>query len=234
MKASRRNPFLLTPETLNSPLAEAYRTLRANINFRSLEEPIKTILVTSARAGEGKSTTALNLGIIIGQAGPRVLVVDADFRHPSLYEMTGLASSRHPVSGLSDLIAGSPLGDAVLPSGYSKVGIVPAGKVPANPGEVLSSRRMQAVLDELSGQADFVLLDGPPCLQYAEAYHLARMADGILYVVRAGAQDNATQRRVQRQLQQAKARMLGVVLNAVDPAEVDGQVPYARPPGRRR
>lgn len=234
MKEDTRNPLLLTSETLSSPLAEAYRTLRANINFHSLERPVKTILVTSAGPREGKSTIALNLGIIIGQAGPRVLVVDADFRHPALYETIGFPPDGKPVDGLSDLISGKcSLGGVVLPSGFPRVGIVPAGRIPDNPGEVLGSQRMVAVLEELSAQADFVLLDGPPCLQYAEAYYLARIVDGILYVVRAGAQDTAVQRRVQRQLQQARARMLGVVLNGVDPALTDGQSAYVKGIRRR-
>jgi capsular exopolysaccharide synthesis family protein len=212
---SRPNPYLLTAATLNTKFAEAYRSLRANISFSSGDRPVKTMLVTSAGPNEGKTTTVLNLGIIMGQLGPRVLVVDADFRHPSVHEFIGTtANGKSARPGLSDLIAGSAeLKDVVLPSGFPRVGVVPAGTVPLNPGELLGSRRMRAVIQELASQADHVLIDSPPCLQYAETYLMSSMVDGILYVVRAGAQDAAVQRRVQRQLQQAKARMLGVVFN---------------------
>jgi capsular exopolysaccharide synthesis family protein len=216
----RVNPFLLTEATLNTKFAEAYRNLRANISFSS-DQPVKSIMVTSARPNEGKTTTVLNLGIIIGQAGPRVLVVDADFRHPSVHEFIGFSANGKGVPpGLSNLIVGTAqLGDVVLPSGFSRVGVLPTGPIPPNPGELLGSQRMRAVIAELATQADYVLLDGPPCLQYAEAYLMASMVDGILYVVRAGAQDPALQRRVQRQLQQAKARMLGVVFNDAELGE---------------
>jgi capsular exopolysaccharide synthesis family protein len=227
---NRSHHLLLTAETLNTGFAEAYRNLRANLSFSSAGEPAKTILVTSAGPNEGKTTTLLNLGIIIGQAGPRVLVVDADFRHPSLHELIGFgANGRGLPPGLSNLIAGTAqLQDVVLPSGFSRVGVLPAGAIPANPGELLGSQRMRAVIRELAAQADFVLLDSPPCLQYAEAYLLSSMVDGVLYVVRAGTQDPAVQRRVQRQLQQAKARMLGVVFNDVELGQGKADNPYAK------
>jgi protein-tyrosine kinase len=232
LTAARPNPFLLTDGTLNTKFAEAYRSLRANITLSSIDHPVKTILVTSAGPNEGKTTTALNLGIIIGQAGPRVLVVDADFRHPSVHEFIGFSVNGSGVPpGLSNLITGTAqLRDVILPSGFSRVGVLPAGAIPPNPGELLGSRRMRAVIQELATQADYVLLDSPPCLQYAEAYLMSNMVDGILYVVRAGAQDAAVQRRVQRQLQQAKARMLGVVFNDAEPGEA-GSNPY--PKGNR-
>jgi protein-tyrosine kinase len=230
MTEARPNQFLLTDETLNSKFAEAYRNLRANISFSSLDQPAKTILVTSAGPNEGKTTTLLNLGIIIGQAGPRVLVVDADFRHPSLHQLIGYGTNgKRLFLGLSNLITGTAqLRDVVLPSGFARVGVVPAGAIPRNPGELLGSHRMRAVVEELATQADFVLLDSPPCLQYAEAFFMSSMVDGVLYVVRAGAQDPTVQRRVQRQLQQAKARMLGVVFNDAELGQDRGYSPYTK------
>lgn len=210
------DPPLLTRETLNTNFAEAYRSLRANIGFSSIEQPVKSILVTSAAPGEGKSTTLLNLGIIMAQAGPRVFVVDADFRHPTLHSLIGFTpNGRRVPPGLSDLIAGTAaLAEVLLGTGFPRLGVVPTGIVPANPGELLGSQRMRGVIRDLASQADYVLFDSPPCLDYADAFVLSSMVDGVLYVVRAGAQDRAAQRRVQRQLQQAKARMLGVVFNA--------------------
>src|SRR6266849_9945310 len=225
---SRPDPPLLTRETLNTDFAEAYRSLRANIAFSSIEQPVKTILVTSAAPGEGKSTTLLNLGIIMAQAGPRVFVVDADFRHPSLHDLIGFKpNGRRVPPGLSDLIAGtSALAEVLLGTGFPRLGVVPAGIVPTNPGELLGSQRMRAVIRDLASQADYVLFDSPPCLDYADALVLSSMVDGFLYVVRAGTQDRAAQRRIKRQLQQAKARMLGVVFNAASGERSGGGAKY--------
>jgi len=210
--------LVLTPDTLNTPFAESYRSLRANIGFSSLDQTVKTILVTSASPQEGKSTTLLNLAIIMAQAGPRVIAVDADFRHPALHVLLGQSLNGVTLRpGLSNLMGGTAtIADVVRPTAFPRLGLIPAGFVPRNPGELLGSRRMRAVIQELADQADVVLLDSPPCLQYADALVLSSMVDGVLYVVRAGAQDTMAQRRVQRQLQGAKARMLGVVFNGVE------------------
>jgi capsular exopolysaccharide synthesis family protein len=231
MTGGKQHQSLLNEETLNTQFAEAYRSLRANISFSSIDQPVKTILVTSAAPGEGKTTTLVNLGIIIGQAGPRVLIVDADFRHPTLHHLIGFSpNGKKVLPGLSNLINGTAqLAEVVLPTGFSRVGVLPTGDIPPNPGELLGSQRMRATLRELAAQADLVLLDSPPCLQYADAYVLSSMVDGVLYVVRAGGQDRTAQRRVQRQLQQAKARMLGVVFNGAEVGQTSGGYgPYGK------
>jgi capsular exopolysaccharide synthesis family protein len=215
---TRQDRLLLTDETLNTRFAEAYRTLRANISFSSVDRPVKTIVVMSAAPHEGKTTTTINLGIIMAQAGPRVLLVDADFRRPTLHHLVGLSpNGKKALPGLSNLIVGrSGVEEVIRPSGFARLSLVPAGVMPPNPGELLGSQRMRAVLGELSEHADVILLDSPPCLLYADAFVVSSMVDGVLYVVRAGSQDKTAQRRVQRQLEQAKARVLGVVFNAAE------------------
>jgi capsular exopolysaccharide synthesis family protein len=236
MTGERLDQLVLTDETLTTHFAEAYRALRANISFSSIDNPVKTILVTSAAPREGKTTTVINLGIIMAQAGPRVLIVDADFRRPSLHHIFGfLPNGKKTLPGLSNLIVGnSRLEEVLLPSGFSRVGLVPAGIAPPNPNELISSRRMKAVISELAEQADIVLIDSPPCLLYSDAFLLAPLTDGVLYVVRAGAQDKAAQRRVQRQLQQAKARILGVVFNDAEVEEAAGNYDYYYGRGGKR
>src|SRR5207244_1022819 len=147
----RQEQLILTDETLNTHFAEAYRSLRANISFSSIDRSVKTMLVTSASPQEGKTTTVINLGIIMAQAGPRVMIVDADFRRPSLHHIFGfLPNGKKTLPGLSNLIVGnSTLKDVLLPSGFARVSLVPAGIVPPNPNELLSSQRMRAVIEEL-------------------------------------------------------------------------------------
>jgi capsular exopolysaccharide synthesis family protein len=228
MTEQRQDQLVLTDETLNTHFAEAYRALRANISFSSIDRPVKTILVTSAAPREGKTTTVINLGIIMAQAGPRVLIVDADFRRPSLHHIFGfMPNGKRVLPGLSNLIVGnSQLREVLLPSGFARVALVPAGIAPPNPNELISSQRMKAVMADLAEQADIVLIDSPPCLLYSDAFLLAPLADGVLYVVRSGSQDKAAQRRVQRQLQQSKARMLGVVFNEAEVEESAGSYSY--------
>jgi capsular exopolysaccharide synthesis family protein len=233
---SRQDRLLLTDETLNTRFAEAYRTLRANISFSSIDRPVKSIAVMSAAPHEGKTTTVINLGIIMAQAGPRVLLVDADFRHPTLHHLVGLSpNGKKALPGLSNLIVGrSTLQEVIQPSGFARLSLLPAGVMPPNPGELLGSQRMRAVLDELVEHADIVLLDTPPSLLYADAFVVASMVDGVLYVLRSGSQDKAAQRRVQRQLLQAKARLLGVVFNQADVEEATGSYSYNYPDGYKR
>ncbi|MFI5269963.1 MAG: tyrosine-protein kinase family protein, partial [Chloroflexota bacterium] len=167
---------------------------------------------------------------------PRVLIVDADFRRPSLHHIFGfLPNGKKTLPGLSNLIVGnSRLEDVRLPSGFARVSLVPAGIAPPNPNELISSQRMKNVIADLAEDADYVLIDSPPCLLYSDAYLLAPLTDGVLYVVRAGSQDKSAQRRVQRQLQQAKARILGVVFNEAEVEESAGNYSYYYANGRKR
>lgn len=231
MAPTNHKSLVLGTETFGSHFAEAYRALRANISFSSIDQQVKTIVVTSAAKGEGKTTTVVNLGIIIAQAGPRVVIVDADLRQPSVYEAMkagGLVPERQPiVSGLTSVIVGSTeIEDVLVRTPHDGLAVVPAGPTPPNPSELLGSHRMKDVLSDLAGIADYVLIDTPPCLVYSDALVLSPMVDGLLYVLRAGGQDKAAQRRVQKQLQQAKVRVLGVVFNDVELEEVDARHGY--------
>jgi capsular exopolysaccharide synthesis family protein len=241
MTPTRHDPLVLTPSNLNSHFAEAFRALRANISFSSIDRPVKTILVTSAMPREGKTMTTLNLGIIMGQAGPRVLIVDADLRHPSLHHLlevsaNGSSNGHRALPGLSNVIVGSSkLDDAIMPSQFPNVSLICAGVLPPNPSELLASQRMRAFVNELNQRADIVLLDSPPCLLYADAFVLSQIADGVLYVLRSGAQDKAAQRRVHKQFQQAKSRLLGVIFNDVEVEEAANTYAYYYPvDGKRR
>jgi capsular exopolysaccharide synthesis family protein len=217
-KNEKSKPLILDEDTLHSPFAEAYRALRANISFSSIDHPVRSVAVTSAAAGEGKTTTAINLAIIMAQALPRVILVDADFRRPSIDQLLGLGSTApRQMIGLSNVIVGSAkVEDAILETPFERLGMIPTGAIPPNPNELLGSRRMEAMIKELTQLADFVIFDTPPCLVYSDAFVMSHVVDGILYVLRAGAQNKAAQRRVQRQLSQSRARLLGVVFNSVD------------------
>jgi capsular exopolysaccharide synthesis family protein len=228
MPEAKQPQLILTSDTLHTHFAEAYRALRANISFSGVDNPLKTVVVTSASSNEGKTTTVINLGIIMAQAGPRVLIVDTDLRRPSIHEVMGLWNSRRgPLLGLSNVMVGAAkMDDVIMETNFDRLGLVPAGAMPPNPSELLGSRRLQVVMNELKERADFVLFDTPPCLAYSDAFLISSLADGVLYVFRAGNQDKAAQRRVQKQMQQAKVRILGAVFNDVDMEESTGTYSY--------
>jgi capsular exopolysaccharide synthesis family protein len=228
--------LILDESTLNTQLAEAYRALRANISFSSVDEAVKSIVLTSAAASEGKTTTAINLGIVLAKAGVSVLLVDADFRRPSIQELLGISSNGSPLPGLSNLIVGEAELDEVILASETLPGfnVLPAGVVPPNPSELLGSQRMHAVLEELEQTASLVLFDTPPLMLCVDALLLASMVDGVLYVLKAGNQDKSAQRRIQKQLEQAKARVLGVVFNAAEVDDASYGYTYRYQGGKKR
>jgi Mrp family chromosome partitioning ATPase len=245
--------LVLTPGALQTPFAEAFRALRANLSVNVGEAGVRSLLVTSGGVGEGKSTTAANLAILMAQAGRRVILVDADFRRPSLSRMFptshkflppqfsppplagegqgGGQVGRPEPLGLADLVLQTALyAQACQPvPGIDNLYLVPTGAIPSNPAELLASARMRATIANLTEHADVVLLDSPPCSLYADAVELTRVADGLLYVVRAGPQGTHDHQRILKQLQRSRARLIGVVMNQVD--GVIGNYRYRRPDG---
>jgi capsular exopolysaccharide synthesis family protein len=194
-----------------SPAAEAYRSLAATIQFAYADRQLQTIGVTSAAAGEGKSTTTANLAIALAEGGRRVIVVDADLRRPAQHTLFGLDRQ----DGLSNVLvtdqAQLPLLDTQTPG----VRVLTSGPTPANPLEALASRRFDHVLALARAQADFVLVDTPPAGALADAAVLAPRLEGMLLVVSAGRTKRELARRAREQLERVNANLLGVVLTDV-------------------
>src|SRR5438445_6578056 len=166
--ANTKDQLMLNEELLGSHFAEAYRALRANIGFSSIDQPVKTVLVTSASPREGKTTTVINLGIIMAQAGAQVLIVDADFRRPSLHKIMGStlahkslwSDSDFTPPGLSNLIIGNKVfAEVVLPTQFAQLSLLPAGVMPPYPGELLGSERMRSVVKDLAERTDTVPIE---------------------------------------------------------------------------
>lgn len=206
------NP-LITMTNPRSPVAEAYRTLRTNLEFSNLDKSLRAILVTSASADEGKSTTLANLAVTIAQGGKRVILVDADLRRPTQHQTFGLKNS----VGLTDmvrddaLLANPPLQEASVPN----LKVLTSGQLPPNPAEILGSKRMSEILTALLEQADIVLLDAPPVIAVTDAAVLSSKVDGVLLVVSAGKTKRENARKAQTQLEKINARIIGAVLNNV-------------------
>ncbi|MFT9849098.1 CpsD/CapB family tyrosine-protein kinase [Aneurinibacillus sp. REN35] len=193
-----------------SPVSEAYRTLRTNIQFAGVDQEIKTILVTSTAPEEGKSTTSANLAVVTAQAGKRTLYIDADLRKPTGHQTFYVSNRR----GLTSFLAGqTALENTVQQTGIENLFVMTAGPIPPNPSELLGSKKMRAALEELQTHFDFIILDTPPTLAVADSTILARMVDGCILVVNSGKTNRDMAKKAKQQLENAHARLLGIVLN---------------------
>ena len=198
--------------------AEAFRQLRTNLRFVDVDNEPRKIVVTSALAGEGKSTVSSNVARLVAQAGTPVLLIDADLRRPMIattFEIDGAV-------GLTQALAGDvEVKDVIIESGMPNLSLLPAGRIPPNPSELLGSLRMKQLIDDLS--LDYlVILDAPPLLPVTDAGLLSAFCDGALLVQATGKTQIEQSQHCRRILDQVGSRLLGVVLNK---APVKGATP---------
>ena len=217
---NRAEPHLVTIETPRSPAAEAYRTLRTSVLVAAAQQGIKTLMVVSAVAGEGKTTTASNLAVTLAQADKRVVLISADLRRPRLHEYFGLPASDR---GLSEVLSGSRRPWEALRSGkVENLWIMSSGRISEQPTELLQSEAMRELLTDQREVVDFILIDCPPVLAVADALVLVPMVDGVLYVADAQTTPRGAVLQARAQLDQVGARVVGSVLN-----DVEGAAGYA-------
>lgn len=194
-----------------SPTAEAYRVLRANIEFSGPSDNLRTIVVTSSGPAEGKTTTAANLAAVLAQAGKRVVLVDADLRHPTLHKLFGQTAEK----GVTRALVTGEILEQVIPTEIENLYLMPCGPLPPNPAELLGSPQMAALIETLKSEADVLLFDSPPVLAVADAAILARTCDATLLVVQTGLTKARVLARAKNQITQAGGHLLGAVLNRV-------------------
>ncbi|HEX2978991.1 MAG TPA: polysaccharide biosynthesis tyrosine autokinase [Anaerolineaceae bacterium] len=200
-----------------SPISEAFRTLRANVEFAGVDTPLKTILITSPGVAEGKTTLAVNLAIVIAQSGKKVILLDADLRHPRVHVVLGIQNRM----GLSDVLRDhASLQSVALNWKNNHLAVITSGTLPPNPAEVLSTTKMARLLSDLKDQADMVIVDGPPFM-LADASMLAAKVDGVIAVIRPKYTQASAAVNMLDQLERAGARMLGIVLNRIPPQDTN-------------
>ena len=202
---------LFDADDLLHPVAEAFRGLRTNIELSQVDRPLKTILVTSADIGDGKTSVAANLALSIAQTEKAVVLVDVDLRRPNVHEFFDLPNDR----GLVDLFAGRAVISDVLQRKKDKnVTVITSGGTPHNPTELLSSKKMDQLLSQLKETADVVIFDGPPFI-VADAMVMTAKVDGVLLVVRPGHTRRSLARGASEQIKLAGAKVVGVILNRI-------------------
>lgn len=211
---------LITLTDPRSAAAEAYRSLRTNLMFASVERPLETLLVTSSAQSEDKSVVLANLAVTFAQAGNKTIIVDADLRRPAQHELWGIPNER----GLTDMIlqdsamSSPPLVATDIPN----LTVLPSGKLPPVPSDVLSSAKMSEVIGVLRARAHYILFDAPPILVAADAALLGAKVDGVVLAMRVGATRRDQAARAKQTLERVHVRLLGVALTNAPRENVSG------------
>ena len=213
---------LIAHTNRKSPISEAYRTLRTNIQFSSIDKKVKTMAVTSSGPSEGKTTTITNLAETFAQAGNRVIIVDADLRRPRVHKIYGLEASE----GLTNVLAGQKDLKQVIRISESDVHIITSGPIPPNPSELLGSQKMQELIQVLEEHYDIVLFDAPPVNAVTDAAILSTLVDGIIFVVASGRTEIENGKHAMKSLEAVNANVLGVVMTMI-PVSKKGYYGYS-------
>jgi capsular exopolysaccharide synthesis family protein len=213
VKLQGGGPDLVVFREPKSAIAECCRAIRTNLLFMTPDKPFQTLLVTSANPQEGKSATVINLGITMAQSGSRVLLVDTDMRRPRLHKAFKVPND----AGISSVVVGEKsLDDAIKSTEVPNLFVLPCGPIPPNPSEMLHTQAFQALLKEVQGKFDKIILDSPPVGVVADAAVLASGADASLLVLKAARTPREMARKAVRALSDVNAKLLGAILNDVD------------------
>lgn len=201
---------LVTHVNSKSVVSEQFRTLRTNINFSMPDQELQTILFTSASPGEGKSTIAANTAIVFAQEGKRVLLVDADMRKPTVHYTFHMTNTL----GLSNLLTRqATLDEVVKESEIDKLHVITCGPIPPNPAELLGSRTMNKIIEEMKDHYDIILFDAPPVLSVTDGQILSNKCEGTVLVLSAGQTEKEGIVKAKEALVSSQANLIGAVLN---------------------
>lgn len=204
---------LIVQDNPKSPVSEAFRTLRTNIQFTSIDKDIKTISITSTGASEGKSTTSGNLALTVAKNGKKVLLIDADLRRSRVHEIFELPNFK----GLTNVLVGESNADEVINAvkEQENLYIMTGGVKPPNPSELLASEKMKDLLEQLKTKFDFIIVDTPPVGMVTDGALIASIVDGTIFVCASGETEIKSALYTKNLLQNVNANILGVVLNKV-------------------
>ncbi len=206
-------PDIVTIKNPKSPIAEAYRTLRTNIQFSSFDSTVQAIVITSSGPSEGKSTTSSNLAVVMAENGNKTILIDCDQRKPKLHKLFLTSNNL----GLSDLLAGkAKFEEAVQQTEVPNLSLLTSGTRPPNPSELLASTKMKRFVEGLKERYDYIILDTPPVIAVTDAQLLSRYADGCLLVVAASQAERNAAMKAKELLEKVDAKILGVVLNKLE------------------
>lgn len=214
---------LISHQKPKSPIAEAYKTLRTNIQFSFPAGNLKVLLVTSSGPAEGKSTTCANLAITMAESGMKVLLLDSDLRKPAQHRTFGIPNNK----GLTNaLVENADYKELIQNPGIKGLDILTSGPKPPNPSELLGSEKMKAFLEKLKADYDLIILDTPPVLPVTDAAVLSSLADGVVLVAAHGQATYDALYQAKASLEKVNAKILGVLLNRVPVSSHGGYYYY--------
>lgn len=203
---------LIAFDNPKSRAAEAFRTLRTNIQFSTFDDTLKTIVITSTMPSEGKSTIISNLAFTMAQSGKKVLLIDCDLRKPTVHKKMGVSNE----DGLTSMLTGNKkFEECVATTKQNNLFILPSGPVPPNPSELLGSKKMRALIKEMEAVFDLILLDAPPVIVVTDAQVLSRISSGVIIVASYGQTEKAALIKAKDLLNKVDAKILGVVINKI-------------------
>ncbi|MDN3019268.1 CpsD/CapB family tyrosine-protein kinase [Paenibacillus sp. BSR1-1] len=212
-KREKKNVHLISHLNPKSPITEQYRLIRNNLHFSSVDKNIHSIVVTSPEPSDGKSTTSANLAIVLSQKGKKVLLVDVDLRKPTVHYAFNVSN----IDGLTSVLTRDiSLDQAIIKTSVPNLDVLTCGPIPPNPSELLDSKAMELVMEEVKGSYDYVVFDTPPLLVVTDAQILANKCDGVVMVVASGKTKRDRAMRAKELIEKANAHLLGVVVNGVE------------------
>jgi non-specific protein-tyrosine kinase len=197
-----------------APVAEAFRALRTNIQFASVDRSLHSLLVTSPSPADGKSTVVANLGVVMAQGGRSCVLIDSDLRRPRIHKLFRISNRR----GISELFVQSEinLNGSIQKTEVPNLYVLTSGSLPPNPSELLGSEKMLDIIHQIEGQSDLIIVDSPPVLAVTDASVLAPRMDGVLLVVKPGVTKFMAVKQAVEQLRRVGANVIGIVLNEVE------------------
>lgn len=204
--------MLIVQKQPKSIEAEAYRTLRTNIQYSSFDEDIKTIVITSSGPGEGKSTTASNLAVSMSQYDKKVLLIDCDLRKPTIHKKFNISNT----NGLSNFLVGEVGFDEAAFTYNDNLTILSSGNIPPNPSEMIASKKMKTFIEVLKQRFDFIIIDAPPVIAVTDAQILSTITDGVILVTAYGQAEKEAVKKAKELLDKVKANIIGAVMTKVE------------------
>lgn len=196
-------------ENPGSPISEAYRKIAANIEFANIDNDIKTIMVTSSLASEGKTTTISNIASVMTELNKKILLIDLDLRKPSVHKEFKISNK----TGLADLLLHKDDYKKYINSVYKGLDVMPSGKIPSNPTEIINSKAIKETIKELSTHYDYIFIDTPPVILVSDPITISSYADAVIVVVGYSETEKDVLKRTIESLKQVNANIIGTVLN---------------------
>lgn len=201
-------------------VAEAYKTIRTNLQFSLSKKGCNTVIVTSTMPRDGKSTVAANISVAFAQTGSRVLLIDCDMRKPRINKFFNISAT----PGLSNLLVGlCSLEDTVKQTEYKNLSIITSGIIPPNPAELLNSTAMEDLIESLKSQYDLIIMDTPPINIVSDAVVVTKYAEGVVLVVRHAVTTHPDIEKSIKSFEFVNAKIIGIILNAVDYSKIHGK-----------